>query len=131
MALTGIMQRFQGKIAGTYVLVKNTFALKNATITALGTSSQANSALISRPHTVITVAAASTNGVRLPAPDDMVNGGDMRIITNATAGNVLVYPNSGAQIGSTSVNGSVTLATGKTEIFFCQSGTQWRAFLGA
>lgn len=131
MALHGIMQRWQGKVLGVFVGVKERLYLLPAVVTATGSNSQANSLLIKRPLTIVTVASVSTRGVVLPAALDTANGGDTRIVVNATAGNIKVYPNSGAAIGSSGANTAVILAAGKSEVFFAQSGTQWRTLLSA
>ncbi len=131
MAITGVMQRWQGKVLGVFVGIKGTFSLLPSVVTALGSNSQANSLLIKRPVTIVTVASVSTRGVRLPLPFDTVNGGDTRIVLNATAGSVLVYPNSGAAIGSGSANQATTMVAGKAYMFIAQSGTQWRYLKGA
>lgn len=131
MALHGVMQRWQGKVLGVFVGVKERLYLMPAVVTATGSNSQSGSFLVKRPVTVVTVASVSTRGVVFPAPLDTANGGDTRIVVNATAGNIKVYPNSGAQINSGGANAAVTLASGKSEIFFAQSGTQWRTLLSA
>jgi hypothetical protein len=131
MALHGIMQRWQGKIVGAFVGVRDTLYLLPQTVTATGSNSQSGSLAIKRVVTVITTVSASTRGVLLPSPLDQTSGGDTRIVCNTTATGVKVYPNSGGTINGGSTNAAITLAAGKSAIFVAYSGTAWRELLSA
>lgn len=101
----GVMQRWQGKVRGSVVLVGNGgVALRTTTgLTAIG-ANQAGSLALSTPINVISTAAAST-GVSLPQGR---NVGQELIIYNDGANPIQVY----GVIGGTDTIDGVAGATG-------------------
>lgn len=96
----------------------------DASVTATGSSSQANSYGIVKDNTYVTAGGAGT-GVRLPL--DISNGGfaqagDNCIISNQSGNAVLIYPPVGGSINSLTQNASLSLSNTKTAQCICHVG---------
>lgn len=85
------------------------------TVTATGSTSQANSYLILKPFTVFTTTAANT-GARLPA---VLTAGDDGFIQNNGASTLFVYPPVGGKINNGTTDAKVDVATLKGAYFKC------------
>lgn len=96
-----------------------------ATVTALGTSSQANSAPILAAVNAIVTSVASTKGVRLPNAA-LGDPGIWLINTNATY-DVLVYPDTGGIINALSANAAYTLPAAQATFMVPIGSGQWYA----
>lgn len=96
-------------------------------ITATG-ANQANAYAITKTITFLTTVAAGT-GVRLPLIKDF-KGSFIKVINDAGANSVLVYPASGEQIDAKAVNNPIeievnTLGAAYAKCFYKRSTTQW------
>lgn len=110
----------------TNATVSGNFAIKRATVAAAG-SAQGNAASITAGFTSVT-ASDGTKGVVMPAG----TAGALVLVANTVAGqNLNVYPASGAAIDAGSANAAVTVAGSKTQLFVCDSSTQWWSILTA
>jgi hypothetical protein len=87
-------------------------------VVATGSTSQANSYLISRPGTVVATTGANT-GVRLPSN---LSAGDSGWIANDGASTLFVYPPVGGILNGGSSNAKVDVATLKGATFWCKNG---------
>lgn len=97
------------------------------TVTATGSTSQANSYPISKSFTVVTTTGANT-GVRLPS---FLNVGDECVIANNGASTLFVYPPVGGIINGGSSNAKVDIATLKCGRFKCIDSLNFVAIVGA
>lgn len=95
-------------------------------LTAAGSSSQANSLAIYGAHNVVTTTGANT-GVRLPSG----NAGDVMTVTNLGASTLFVYPPVGGAISGGSGNAKKDLATLLTAVCVCINGLDWAVMVGA
>lgn len=95
------------------------------TLAAAG-ATQGNAAQITGKRVIVTV-TASTQGIKLPVG---VAGLEVEVYAAPTVG-VKVYPASGARIGASSTNASVTLAAAKASKYVAISATSWRVLTGA
>jgi hypothetical protein len=93
----------------------------NATATATGSSSQANSFAIVDDVTVFTT-AASNSGARLPST---ANTGDTFWIANGDGNTMLIYPPTGGKLNFGTANASASLATLKTAICTAINSTDY------
>lgn len=96
-------------------------------VTATGSTSQANSYLISRAHTVVATTAANT-GVRLPAG---LTAGDNGTICNKGASTLFCYPPSGGAINGGSDDAKVDIATAKGAVWVAHGGDDFTVIVGA
>lgn len=96
-------------------------------VTATGSTSQANSYLIQKSHTVVGTTAANT-GVRLPAG---LNKGDWGTITNLGASTLFVYPPTGGAINGGSGNAKVDLATLLPALWVAHGNGNFSLIVGA
>jgi len=88
----------------------------SAAVTANGTSSQANSAALTKSAVqVLTTSSASTKGVRFQ-PCDADDPGQLLINTSATY-DILVYPDVGGQINALGTNAAYTLPAAQAAFF--------------
>lgn len=97
------------------------------TVTATGSSSQANSYAITKAFTVVTTTAANT-GVRLPS---FLTAGDEGVIQNNGASTLFVYPPVGGVINGGSANAKVDVATLKGARFKCIDALNFAVIVGA
>jgi hypothetical protein len=97
------------------------------TLTATGSSSQANSYAVTDDVSVFTT-AASNSGARLPSTS---NAGDVFIIANYDANTMLIYPPTGGKINNGSANASINCTTLKTVMCISIDGTNFLAITSA
>lgn len=90
------------------------------------TQADALALTIASNHHFVTV--ASGTGALLPA---VFQAGDSINVFNAGANALLVYPNSGAAIGSGAANAALSVGANKAAKFVCLSATLWGAVNGA
>jgi hypothetical protein len=114
--------RFTGSgVAGGLANVLAFGSVSN-TLTATGTSSQANSYAVSDDVSVFT-SAASNSGARLPLG---TQPGDAFVIANLDGNTMLIYPPTGGWLNNGTVNtGSVSLTTHKAAICISVDGTNY------
>ena len=94
-----------------------------ATVAALGTSSQTDSAPIATGLTMVTSDAA-TKGIKLPT----AAAGKVCFVKNTYAGNLLVYPYTSDAINAITANGVFTMASLTSCIFVAYDATTWYTF---
>lgn len=99
----------------------------DASVTATGSTSQANSYLVRKAITLVTVTAAAT-GVRLPAS---LNAGDSGVVSNLGAETLFVYPPTGGAINAGSDNAKVDVATVKSCIWVAHGNDDFTVIVGA
>lgn len=97
------------------------------TVTATGSTSQANSYAIIKSFTVFTTTAANT-GARLPA---ILSAGDQGYIQNNGASTLFCYPPVGGVINGGSANAKVDIATLKGATFKSIDGLNFSVIVGA
>ena len=91
------------------------------TLTATGSSSQANSYAIQESISIFTTAAGNS-GARLPLGS---NPGDSFWIANGDGNTMLVYPPTAGKINFGSANASVSLTTLQKGLFISIDGTNY------
>jgi hypothetical protein len=96
-------------------------------VVATGSTSQANSYGISRPHTVVATTGANT-GVRLMASLD---AGDNGTICNKGASTLFCYPPSGGAINGGSADAKVDIATTKAAVWVAHGNGDYTVVVGA
>lgn len=97
-------------------------------LTATGSSSQANSLALPSDFCVVTTTAANT-GVRLPAVG--VTVGDTYIVVNHGASTLSVFPAVGGSIAAGSANAAFSVGTLKTAYFLYIGSLNWAASVSA
>lgn len=96
------------------------------TITAAGSSSQANSTAVYSEINNVTVGAANT-GVRLPSGE----AGDSMVIANSKTETLFVYPPVGGTINGGSTNAKIDVLTLHAAYCTCINGLDWVAVYNA
>lgn len=89
-------------------------------VTALGTSSQANSYGLKATMTTVTGGGANT-GVRLPTGITKLSAGDEIDVYNTKGSALLVYPEVGGNINAAGVDTAVSVANNTRAIIKCWS----------
>lgn len=108
-------------------LARNIVGVPDNTLTATGSSSQANSYAITADISVFT-SAASNSGARLPLGS---NPGDSFVIANLDANTMLIFPPTGGALNNGTVNtGSVSLTTHKAALCISIDGTSYIVIVG-
>jgi hypothetical protein len=97
------------------------------TVTATGSTSQANSYAITKPFTIFTTVGANTGG-RLPS---FLTAGDEGVIQNNGASTLFLYPPVGGIINGGSSNAKVDVATLKGARFKCIDSLNFAVIVGA
>lgn len=97
------------------------------TVTATGSTSQANSYLIRAPFTVVTTTGANS-GVRLPAT---LSAGDECYIANNGASTLFVYPPVGGKLNAGTTDAKVDVATLKGALVKCIDVLNFSIIVGA
>lgn len=97
------------------------------TLSATGSSSQANSYAIDRDVSVFTT-AASNSGARLPLGS---TAGDTFYIGNLDSNTMLIYPPVGGQLNNNTVNTSVSVTTKKAAMCISIDGTNYLTIVSA
>ncbi len=95
-------------------------------LTAAG-ASQATALLIPGGVTQFATVGTGTGGI-LPAPGGV---GQLLVVTNNGANALLVYPPVGGKINNGTVNVGLSVAAGKSAIFFSQSTLDYAAVVSA
>jgi hypothetical protein len=115
------MQKLKYTGLGTAAGLANVMAAGTVanTLTATGTSSQANSYAITDDVSVFT-SAGSNSGARLPSTS---SPGDILFIANMDSNTMLVYPPTSGYINSGSQNASVSLTTKTIGMFISVNGS--------
>jgi hypothetical protein len=97
------------------------------TVTATGSTSQANSYGISKPTTIFTTVGANS-GARLPS---FLTAGDSGRIQNNGASTLFVYPPVGGAINGGTTDAKVDVATLKGADFVCIDVLNFSVIVGA
>jgi hypothetical protein len=82
---------------------------------------QANDTVLTKELNLVSTVGDSSQGVKLPA----AIAGMVICITNSTANNMLVYPDTGAAINSLAANAAYTHIAGSTLQYIAPTTTQW------
>lgn len=107
-------------------LARNVVGTVDNTLTATGSTSQANSYAVTADISIFTTAAANT-GARLPLG---ANAGDSFWIANYDTNTLLIYPPTGGKINNGSANASANLTTLKSVLCVSIDGTNYACNFG-
>lgn len=107
-------------------LARNVVGTVDNTLTATGSTSQANSYAVTADISIFTTAAANT-GARLPLGS---NAGDSFWIANYDTNTLLIYPPTGGKINNGSSNASANLTTLKSVLCVSIDGTNYACNFG-
>ena len=113
--------KFTGLGASSFLANVMAAGTVSNTLSASGSSSQANSALVLDDVNVYTT-AASNSGARLPLGSA---AGDVFFIGNQDANTMLIYPPTGGKLNNGSANASVSLPTVKPALCISIDGTSY------
>lgn len=97
-----------------------------ATVTAAGSSSQANSTLLTASINNVTAGGANT-GVRLPSGQ----AGDVILVSNSKTETLFIYPPSGGKISGNTADAKIDIATLHSALLVCINGIDWLAVYNA
>lgn len=101
-------------------VARNVAGTVTSTITAAGSSSQANSTAIYDAVNEVTTGGANT-GVRLPVGQ----AGDSLVITNSKAQTLFIYPPVGGAINGGTTDAKVDILTLHAAYCVCINGLNW------
>lgn len=123
------MQKFKFTGLGVASQLANVLAMGTVanTLTATGSSSQANSFAVADDVSIFTTAAGNS-GARLPATSA---AGDAFVISNYDTNTMLIYPPTGGKLNAGSANASVNLTTLKSALCISIDGTNFIVILSA
>jgi hypothetical protein len=108
---------------GTWAGELNSPLQSALTVSAAGTSSQANSTAIAAGTELVKVTTAAANsGVRLAVPGGV---NDMVVVINAGANACLLFPATGGTINGLAANASISIAVGKVAFCMAINATDW------
>ena len=114
--------KFTGLGASSFLANVMAAGTVSNTLSATGSSSQANSYAVADDVSVFTT-AASNSGARLPLGS---SPGDMFFIGNNDANTMLIYPPTGGALNNGTVNtGSISLTTHKAAVCISIDGTNY------
>jgi hypothetical protein len=91
---------------------------RDLAVTALGTSSQANSYGLKATMTTVTAGGANT-GVRLPSGVNLLSAGDEIDVYNTKGSALLIYPEVGGNINNAGADTAYSLANNTRAIIKC------------
>jgi len=95
--------------------------------TALAGGGQAGATLLTSQIAKVGTVATAGDSVLLP----LSTPGHERIVVNATANSMNVFPQTGDTINALSANAAFAMAAGKTAHFYCPAAGQWFCNLSA
>jgi hypothetical protein len=102
------------------VVAQNVAGTVTSSLTATGSTSQANSLLITDAINNVTAGAAAT-GVRLPSGE----AGDSMVIGNSKTDTLFVYPPVGGKINGGTTDAKIDVLTVNAAICVCINGLDW------